>query len=50
MFGLPIKLSEMAEAAPQKAPAPGEHNDLVLARLIGLSPQELDAMKSQGTI
>ncbi|AZO07877.1 CoA transferase [Mesorhizobium sp. M3A.F.Ca.ET.080.04.2.1] len=50
MFGLPIKLSEMAEAAPQKAPAPGEHNDLVLARLVGLSPQELDVMKSQGTI
>ena len=37
MFGLPIKLSGAVEEAAHAAPAPGEHNGLILADLAGLS-------------
>lgn len=50
MFGLPIKLSGAVEAAPQSAPAPGEHNELILGKLAGLSPEELHALKAEGAI
>ena len=50
MFGLPIKLSGAAEEVPQAAPAPGEHNDLILAELVGLSLQEVSELKIGGAI
>jgi CoA:oxalate CoA-transferase len=50
MFGLPIKLSGAVEASPGPAPAPGEHNDLVLAQLAGLSLQDVNKLKTDGAI
>lgn len=50
MFGQPIKLSGLTEIAFEKAPAPGEHNELVLARLAGVTPDEFEKLKTSGAI
>jgi len=50
MFGLPIKLSATAEPSPAAAPRPGEHTELVLTELAGLSPQEVNDLKVAGAI
>ncbi len=50
MFGQPIKLSGQPEIAFEKAPAPGEHNELVLARLAGVTPEEYARLKTSGAI
>ena len=50
MFGLPIKLSGQPEITNEKAPAPGEHNVLVLEKLAGLSANEIDRLKTAGAI
>jgi len=50
MFGQPIKLSGQSEIAYEKAPAPGEHNELVLARLAGVTPEEYARLKTSGAI
>lgn len=50
MFGQPIKLSGLTEATIEKAPAPGEHNELVLSRLAGVTPEEFARLKTSGAI
>ncbi|TNV09748.1 CoA transferase [Brucella pecoris] len=50
MFGLPIKLSGKQETDNEKAPAPGEHNALVLEKLVGIGAEELDRLKTAGAI
>jgi CoA:oxalate CoA-transferase len=50
MFGQPIKLSGLTEIAFEKAPAPGEHNELVLRRLAGITPAEFERLKTSGAI
>jgi CoA:oxalate CoA-transferase len=50
MFGLPIKLSATDQSTFDKAPAPGEHNADVLARLAGVTPVELERLKASGAI
>jgi CoA:oxalate CoA-transferase len=50
MFGQPIKLSGLTEIAFEKAPAAGEHNELVLARLAGVTPDEFEKLKTSGAI
>lgn len=50
MFGLPIKLSGQQGAPIEKAPAPGEHNALVLAKLAGIAGEELERLKTAGAI
>ena len=50
MFGLPIKLSGQQEVPIEKAPAPGEHNALVLAKLAGITGEELERLKTAGAI
>jgi CoA:oxalate CoA-transferase len=50
MFGLPIKMSKMASTPCNKAPGPGEHNDLVYTRLAGLEPQELRRLMQCGVV
>jgi CoA:oxalate CoA-transferase len=50
MFGQPIKLSGLTDIAFEKAPAPGEHNELVLARLAGVTPDEFTRLKTSGAI
>lgn len=49
MFGQPIKLSR-AEVSFEKAPSPGEHNELVLSRLAGVSATEFRRLKTSGVI
>lgn len=50
MFGQPIKLSNLTEIAFEKAPAPGEHNELVLRQLAGVTAEEYQRLKSSGAI
>lgn len=50
MFGQPIKLSGLTNAIYEKAPAPGEHNELVLSRLAGVTADELQRLKTSGAI
>ncbi len=50
MFGQPIKLSGQPDIAFEKAPAPGEHNEQVLARLAGVTPEEYERLKTAGAI
>ncbi len=50
MFGLPIKLSGADQTSFEKAPMPGEHNADVLARLAGVTPDELARLKASGAI
>ena len=50
MFGQPIKLSRATGTAFDKAPSPGEHNELVLTRLAGVSAAELERLKTSGAI
>lgn len=50
MFGLPIKLSGREEEPNDKAPAPGEHNDLVFAKLAGITSEEVARLKKAGAI
>lgn len=50
MFGQPIKLSRVTGTVFDKAPSPGEHNELVLTRLAGVSAAELERLKTSGAI
>jgi CoA:oxalate CoA-transferase len=50
MFGQPIKLSRQIETAFEKAPAPGEDNELVLSRLAGVTPEEFKRLKASGAV
>lgn len=50
MFGQPIKLSHAPGMTFEKAPAPGEHNALVLSRLAGVTPAEFEQLKASGAI
>lgn len=50
MFGDPIKLSNAPRNSFGKAPNPGEHNADVYSRLLGLSPEEINALVRNGTI
>jgi CoA:oxalate CoA-transferase len=50
MFGQPIKLSGLTDITYEKAPAPGEHNELVLSRLAGVTPEEFKRLKTSGAI
>ncbi len=45
MAGVPIKLSATPCAIAGPAPALGEHTDEVLARLLGLSPEAVAALR-----
>ncbi len=50
VLGSPLKLSE-SPLAPFKAPPElGEHTDAVLARLAGVSPEALAALRADGVI
>lgn len=50
MFGQPIKLSGLTDTTFEKAPAPGEHNELVLSRLAGVTPEEFKRLQTSGAI
>lgn len=50
MFGQPIKLSGLTDTTFEKAPAPGEHNELVLSRLAGVTPEEFKRLQASGAI
>lgn len=50
MLGLPIKLSGAPAAAHRPAPGIGEHNDAVLAGMLGLGAAELGALRAGGVI
>jgi formyl-CoA transferase len=48
--GFPIKFSRTPAAYDTPAPIPGAHTDEVFARLAGLSPSELERLKTTGVI
>ena len=48
--GRPWKLSETPAVIPKAAPLMGEHNDLVLRELLGMSKAEVEELEEQGVI
>jgi crotonobetainyl-CoA:carnitine CoA-transferase CaiB-like acyl-CoA transferase len=50
MFGLPVKLSETPGDPRALAPRPGQHNDEVYGRALGLSPERLAELRGSGAI
>jgi len=50
MFGLPVKLSRTPGNACAKAPDPGEHNNFVYSRLVGLTPEDIRKLAQDGAI
>lgn len=50
MFGQPIKLSRATGMTFEKAPMPGEHNELVFSRLAGVTPAEFERLKTAGAV
>ena len=50
MFGLPVKLSETPGDPRALAPTPGQHNDDVYGRALGLAPDRVAALREQGAI
>jgi formyl-CoA transferase len=48
--GLPVKFADVAEGPESRVPWLGEHTDAVLAGELGLAPDELSALRSQGAI
>jgi crotonobetainyl-CoA:carnitine CoA-transferase CaiB-like acyl-CoA transferase len=48
--GLPVHLSETDWAIRQGAPLLGEHTDLVLTRLLGVDPADLERLRGAGVI
>jgi crotonobetainyl-CoA:carnitine CoA-transferase CaiB-like acyl-CoA transferase len=50
MFGLPVKLSETPGDPRALAPRPGQHNDDVYGRALGLSPDRLAELRGNGAI
>jgi benzylsuccinate CoA-transferase BbsF subunit len=48
--GLPVHLSRTDWSIERGAPCLGEHNDLVLGGVLGLSPQEIATLADQGVI
>ena len=48
--GVVIKLSETPGAIERPGPTPGQHNEEVYTGILGLSPQKLAELKSEGVI
>jgi crotonobetainyl-CoA:carnitine CoA-transferase CaiB-like acyl-CoA transferase len=48
--GLPVKFADVAEGPESRVPWLGEHTDAVLADELGLTPDELSALRSNGAI
>ena len=48
--GRPWKLSETPAVSPKAAPVMGEHNDMVLRELLGMSKAEVEKLAEQGVI
>ena len=48
--GFPLKFSAFPDSLALEAPFLGEHNDEVLGRYLGRSPDSLDALYKQGTL
>jgi len=50
MFGLPVKLSKTPGDPRALAPTPGQHNDDIYGKALGLSSDKLRALREQGAI
>jgi formyl-CoA transferase len=48
--GLPVKFADVAEGPESRVPWLGEHTDTVLAEELGLDPDGLSALRSEGAI
>ena len=50
LLGLPFKLSGTPGKPGTAPPEPGQHNELVLVEMLGLSPNEIQALQDEGAI
>jgi crotonobetainyl-CoA:carnitine CoA-transferase CaiB-like acyl-CoA transferase len=50
MVGVPVRLSDTPGAVRTPAPTLGEHTDLVLEQMLGLSPAEIGDLRRAGAI
>jgi benzylsuccinate CoA-transferase BbsF subunit len=50
LYGTPIRFSRWQPAPIRRAPLLGEHTDSVLAGVLGLSPTEIDSLRSSGAL
>jgi CoA:oxalate CoA-transferase len=48
VFGSPVKLSGLPASGVAEAPMPGQHNEDVMVRWLGVEPQEYSALQGQG--
>ena len=50
LLGLPFKLSGTPGQPGAPPPEPGQHNEMVLVEMLGLSPNEIQALQDEGAI
>ncbi len=50
LLGLPFKLSGTPGKPGTAPPEPGQHNEMVLVEMLGLSPNEIQALQDEGAI
>ena len=50
LLGLPFKLSGTPGKPGTAPPEPGQHNEMVLVEMLGLSPNEIQALRDEGAI
>ena len=48
--GMPLRFSEFPEELPLEAPFLGEHNEEILSRYLGYSPEQVREMEDQGVL
>ena len=48
--GIPMKLSETPGQVERPSPLIGEHNDLILGKYLGISPEEVRQLKADGVL
>ena len=48
--GIAIKMSETPGSIDRRAPKPGEHNEEVYSRLLGLTQEEVGRLRGEGVV
>ncbi|MEK7848604.1 MAG: CoA transferase [Chloroflexota bacterium] len=50
VVGSPIKMSAVPRTRPNPPPRPGQHNEEILGKLLGLGQEEIDGLKQRGVL